>query len=261
MLDEKKIAELLGDGVSVDFFEEIDSTNSEAKRRAAALASMGDVTPRLFIARAQSAGRGRMGRSFFSRASGGIFMSLLYFTDKPLIDAVSVTTAAAVIVAEEIEAACGSEMLIKWVNDVYNKDGKVCGILAETLPVTHNDKNYFAMIVGIGINVGKVDFPEELKGIASSIGEVGDRDNALVANIVKRLISHSRDTDLGIYIESYRKRSMLQGKRVVLLQNGEVQGYGTVKGIDDDGGLILLPDGEEKTVTVRSGEVSVRINE
>ena len=261
MLDKRRIEELLGYGVRVVFFEEIDSTNSEAKRSAAALAAAEDITPRLFIAREQSAGRGRMGRSFYSHATGGIFMSLLYFTDKPLSDAVSVTTAAAAIVAEEIEAVSGSEMRIKWVNDVYNSEGKVCGILAETLPLAVGDKNCYAMIVGIGINAGDADFPEELKGIAACIGHLGERDNILVANIASRLIGHSLSPDLSRYIESYRKRSMLQGKRVVLLQNGEEKGFGIVKGIDDDGGLIILPDGEGSTVTVRSGEVSVRINE
>ena len=258
ILVSERISEIVqAENLRIEIFDEIDSTNAEARRQA----EKGESTPALLIAKAQSAGRGRMGRSFLSRANSGIFMSLLYFTEKPLSDAVSVTTAAAVIVAEEIEATSRKEMLIKWVNDVYNKDGKVCGILAETLPVSVGDKNYFAMIVGIGINVGEIDFPEELRGIASSIGEVGDGDNVIVANIVKRLVAHSLSPDLSGYIESYRKRSMLQGKRVVLLQNGEAKGYGTVKGIDDDGGLILLPDGEEATVTVRSGEVSVRINE
>ena len=90
----------------------IGSTNAEAKAYAA---NTNSRQPVLFVAREQSAGRGRLGRSFYSRLSGGIYMSLLYFTSSSLSDAVSVTTAAAVFVAEAIERATGRKMNIKWV--------------------------------------------------------------------------------------------------------------------------------------------------
>lgn len=261
MLDGQKIKAIVGESVEVVLLDVVDSTNALAKRRAGELAAECDLAPRLFVAREQSAGRGRMGRSFSSRAGAGIFMSLLYFTDKPLVDAVSVTTAAAAVVAEEIERITGERMKIKWVNDIYNDKGKVCGILAETVAVTAEDKQYFAMIVGIGINTGKADFPEELKNIAASIGEIGDGDSLLAARIADRLLQHSKEPEGREYMSAYRARFMLEGKRVRLLQNGEAQVEGIVVGVDDDGGLLLIPEGSDAAIAVRSGEVSVRMTE
>ena len=153
--------------IKVIEYDSIGSTNAEAKRYAI---SCEDFEPVLFAARAQSAGRGRLGRSFLSREGKGIYMSLLYFTDKALCDAISVTTAAAAFTAQAIETAIGAEMKIKWVNDIYNEHGKVAGILTET--VMASGKN--AIVVGIGINTGASDFPKELQGIASSIGEIDE---------------------------------------------------------------------------------------
>lgn len=255
MLDANEIKQLITRDVAVEIFDEIDSTNAEARRRAAAWETAENYSPVLLIARSQNAGRGRMGRSFHSPRGGGIFMSLLYFTDKPLLDAVSVTTAAAAIVAEAAERATLAPMRIKWVNDVYNDRGKVSGILVETVPVSESIR---AMIVGIGINTGEDDFPPELSGIASSIGNIDGRENALVAAIVEGLLSHADSpTDKG-YMEEYRKRFMLSGERVILLSCGEAIGEGVVVGVDDDGGLVYIPDGSVDAVTVRTGEVSVR---
>ena len=256
MIDELRLKELLSGICRVDVRDLIDSTKAEAKRIAQDIYDKGDLSPVLIIAREQTAGRGRMGRSFLSRADKGIFMSLLYFTEKELADAISVTTAAAAFVACEIEAACGRPMRIKWVNDVYNDRGKVCGILAETLRIGSVN----AVIVGIGINIGADDFPEELRGIASSIGNIGEKEELLISGITRRLIVHGKSPEKREYMDAYRKRFMLQGEDVELLQGGEVIGSGRVLGVDDDGGLLLIPDGESREIVIRSGEVSVRKN-
>jgi len=133
--------------IEVRVYDIIDSTNTEAKRYAAVAP---DLSPVLFVAREQSGGRGRLGRQFVSRAACGIYMSRLYFTEDSLSDAISITTSAAVTVAENIERITGKAMRIKWVNDIYNEKGKVCGILTEALEV--NGKR--AIVVGIGINTG-----------------------------------------------------------------------------------------------------------
>jgi BirA family biotin operon repressor/biotin-[acetyl-CoA-carboxylase] ligase len=255
ILDGKVIKALSARRVDVIEFELIDSTNAEAKRMATSLYESRDLTPRLLVAKEQTAGRGRMGRSFLSRAGRGIFMSLLYFTDKPLADAVSVTTAAAAIVAEAIEEVTGNPMRIKWVNDIYNEKGKVCGILAETVAV---DVNRVAVVVGIGINVGDDEFPKELRNIASSIGDVGGKEETLVASIVGKLLIHAENPSDNSYMAEYRKRFMLQDVDVNILKNDEIVGSGRVLGVDDSGGLVLLPDGGEETITLHTGEVTIR---
>ena len=233
-------------------YDTIGSTNTEAKQ----YAMQTDLRdPVLFIAKEQSAGRGRLGRSFLSRRGEGIFMSLLYFTDSAACDAIGITTAAAVIVAQEIEEATGNPTRIKWVNDIYNSCGKVAGILTEA--VSLGDAT--AIVVGIGINVGDVDFPDELKGIAASIGEITTkaRDN-IIYSVAKRLLCYSKNHDSAVFMDEYRSRDMLKGEYVELFRAGESIGFGYVIGIDDSGGLEVLLDGEEKITVIRTGEVSAR---
>ena len=183
-------------------------------------------------------------------------MSLLYFTSSSLSDAVSVTTAAAVFVAEATERATGRKMNIKWVNDVYNDHGKVAGILTETVKV--GDET--AVIVGIGINTGKDDFPEELCGIASSIGEVDEESRReIILAISNALLDHAKDPLDREYMTGYRERFMLEGKEVDLLRAGEIVARGKVQGVTDDGGLIFLPFGESEPEIIHTGEISVRI--
>ncbi len=242
----------MGRGFKLIEYECIGSTNAEARAHALSCDSR---EPVLFVARSQSAGRGRLGRRFLSRNGRGIYMSLLYFTREPLCDAVSVTTAAAVIVARAIESTVEEPMRIKWVNDIYNSCGKVAGILAETLRLGE----YNAVIVGIGINTGECDFPEELRDIASSIGEVSEEQRqGIIDTIAEGLLRFADAPSLCEYIADYRARSMLDGAEVDLLRTGEVIAHGRVLGIGDDGGLIFLRDGENEPELIHTGEVSVR---
>lgn len=240
------------DALKIIRYDSIGSTNAEAKNYAARTDSRAPV---LFLAKEQSAGRGRLGRSFYSKLSGGIYMSLLYFTDSALSDAVSVTTAAAVFTAEAIEVATGKEMKIKWVNDIYNGRGKVAGILTETLSVG----DCTAVVVGIGINTGSESFPEELYGIAASIGEVDESGREEIAlSIAKSLLSHAENPTSREYMVGYRKRFMLDGAEVDLLRAGEIVARGRVVGVTDDGGLVFIKDGESEPEIIHTGEVSVR---
>lgn len=234
--------------IKVIEYECVGSTNVEAKEYAARAESF---EPVLFIAREQSAGRGRLGRSFLSRKGRGIYMSLLYFTGDALCDAVSVTTRAAVVVARAIEEVAGNPMKIKWVNDIYNSRGKVAGILAQSLSVGVRH----AVIVGIGINLGEDDFPSELASVASSIGHVSEEQRKEIIYLIAHGLLDRADVD---YMGEYRKRFMLEGERVELFSAGESLGCGTVLGVSDDGGLIFLRDGENSPEVIRTGEVSVR---
>jgi len=240
------------ENVNLKIYDCTDSTNFRAKEHAH---NCNIYEPVLFVANEQSAGRGRLGRSFLSRAGKGIYMSLLYFTEKELSEAVSVTTAAAAIVAEAIEFVTGKAMLIKWVNDIYNDRGKVCGILTESVAI--EGKN--AIIIGIGINTEEIEFPEELRSIASGIGDLSGMEGQLIARITDNLLCFADDPHDKSYMDFYRARFMLNEKKVVLYVGGERISTGTVLGVDDNGGLIYLPDDENKSKTVYSGEVSVRI--
>ena len=229
-------------------FDSIDSTNAEAKR----LASSGYRSPTLIIADSQSAGRGRMGREFFSPAGSGIYMSLLYKSAIPVCDAVTVTTAAAVAVALSLEEATGESACIKWVNDIYMNGGKVSGILAESV-VSDGECH---TVVGIGVNVTTEVFPEQIKSVAASVGKMKLSRSALAARIYDGLARYIFNNEP--YIEQYRARFMLQGEEVLAIYK-ERTVCGRVLGVDEGGGLILLPNGEKEPVTIISGEVSIRV--
>ncbi len=244
-LSEELISDAVA-GVSVKVFSEIDSTNSEAKR----LVSSGCDLPLLLLAESQTAGRGRMGRQFFSPKNTGLYLSFVYCPETLFNDSVTVTSAAAVAVAKAVEELTDLKPQIKWVNDIYIDGKKVCGILTEAVT---GQKTH--IIVGIGINITTEAFPKELKAIASSLGKPIDR-NKLAVLIVKNLIKLIVELPDRTFIEDYRKRSLVLGKEVVFTSKYCEQS-GRAVGIDRDGGLIVeTPDG---TVILNTGEISLKI--
>ena len=137
-------------------YDTLDSTNIRAKQLALENAPHGTVV----IARQQTAGRGRLGRSFFSPRDG-IYISIIVRPDFDLTKSVHVTSAASVAVAESIESICGMDAKIKWVNDIYADNKKVCGILTEGI-TDFETGQIESLVIGIGVNTTIKDFPEDL---------------------------------------------------------------------------------------------------
>ncbi len=171
--------------------KETGSTNTVAKEFARNGAPEGTVV----VAGKQSAGRGRMGRSFFSPGDTGIYMSIL---ERPAIsseEVIFLTTTAAVAVCEAIESVCGFKegtCGIKWVNDIFIGGKKVCGILTESSFSTDKDGRPVTefCVVGIGINCYEPEggFPEDIKNTAGALmseHKEGLR-NSLCREILKR---------------------------------------------------------------------------
>ena len=240
------------DLISPTALERIDSTNSYAKELCGKGAKEGDCV----FALNQSGGRGRMGRSFFSY-DGGIYMSLILKPELSADGALSITTAAAVAVSEAIERLFGKDTKIKWVNDIYIGDKKVCGILTEGA-IGEGGKLSYA-ILGIGINLGRPEkFPEEISAIAASILDCSDNlelKAKLVAQIMNIFFEIYKNIDSKDYMERYRERSYLTGKTVEYIKYG-IPHTALVSGIDDNAGLKIIENGKEITLT--AGEVSVR---
>ncbi len=113
-------------------YDTLDSTNNEAKRQLAA-EEIADGKMLLIAAEQQTAGRGRLGRSFYSPPDTGIYMSFVFTAAASLTDAVGITGAAAVAVARAVRSLTGKAPQIKWVNDVFLEDKKICGILTEAV--------------------------------------------------------------------------------------------------------------------------------
>lgn len=228
--------------------QSVDSTNLEAKR----LLQNGLYDQTLIIANEQTAGRGRLGRSFYSPKNTGIYFSYIYFP-KDNQSIVNITARAAVSVAKVLENLCGISPEIKWVNDIYLNGKKVCGILCEAVnDVSANAIN--AIIVGIGINITTEAFPDEISSIAGSLNsDINPQTLAVeIAENLKNSIEISES-----FLEYYKRHSLVLGKSITFIENGVSQ-EATAIGIDDNAGLIIkLKNG--KTRTLSTGEISIKI--
>ena len=260
-LTARSISRHLDRPIGVEVLDVIDSTNTEAKRRVAA----GLSTPLLLIARTQTAGRGRLGRTFCSPDGAGLYMSLVLHPEMAPENLLTLTSAAAVAVCEAIESMTALTPKIKWVNDVYLNDKKVCGILTEGVSDPASGK-LRSMVVGIGINLTPAALPPDVAAIATSIGSDGATvdPNRLAATICDRLLEFYENLPRKDWLDGYRRRSWLDGKSVIWRRaggnlDGEVLGNGTVIGIGDDGELILAT--ESGNLPLTGGEVTVRVEE
>ena len=225
-------------------FQEIDSTNNAAKRSLAD----GCRPPALFLAEAQSAGRGRQGRSFYSPGETGLYMSLMLARPQRVETVVSITTMAAVAVCRAIRRLTDCKPGIKWVNDLYLHGKKICGILAEGVPG--------GIVVGIGVNVETAAFPAELMEKAASLDRPSLDRNRLAAEITAELLQMLDRPEDKSYMQDYRAWSLVLGRRVHYLRGGRLQ-EGLVLAVEDDGGLVL--QSAEGTEVLRSGEISLRL--
>ncbi len=231
--------------------DSVDSTNRFAK----GLGAQGGENGTAVLADTQTAGRGRLGRSFFSPSGCGLYLSLLLYTPTPPERLPLLTAAAAVAARRAIAAEAGLETDIKWVNDLCIGGKKVAGILCESMFDGTGVPLY--SVVGIGINVKKCVFPPELRNIATSLEENGGRcgREALAARLLDclyEILPHIGEPSL---VEEYRMHSSLLGKSVFIV--GEEKKRYRVIAIDDACSLILENDAGERHV-LASGEVSVR---
>ncbi len=235
--------------------DETDSTNNEAKKLAAEGVPHGTVV----IADFQTAGRGRLDRQFVSPAGKGLYMSVIIRPESDIKFAPMITSAAAVAAAISVENICGSEVQIKWVNDLYMNGKKICGILTEAT-VNTDGKSLEYAVVGIGINIRSIcdELDDELKLRASSIedetGKIPDR-NALCAEILKNLDIWLGKIEDRSYITEYRQREFLTGKRITAESGGKIIN-GTAVGIDRNANLMVeLPNGD--IINLNSGEANL----
>ncbi len=225
-------------------YETLPSTNAEAKKMIIDGAREGVVS-----ADHQSAGRGRLGRSFFSE--NGIFMSVILSPEKIAFDTGFLTSAVAVAVCRAITEQ-GFDAKIKWVNDIYLNGKKICGILAEAVSM---DMQMLGYVIGIGINVGTNDFPEDIREIAAALPLDEKQKQTLFYRVIENL-------DMVLREDPRRLLDYLKEKSIVLSRPirffGATDGEGIAVDLDTNGGLIVdLDNGERLTLT--GGEISVRL--
>lgn len=206
------------DKFNFKIYKTVESTNIIARDMAVNGAESGTVV----LAEEQTNGYGRNGKSFFSPYGTGIYMSIILNLkkEKKLFNSSFITTAAAMAVSKSIEEVSNENTQIKWVNDVFINEKKVCGILTEGA-FSFEDGRLDYAVIGIGVNVNfpKNGFPKELDNIAASINlkndtinTQSDMRNILIAKILENLYDYYFN-DV-VFYEEYKKRSFLIGKNV-----------------------------------------------
>ena len=241
----------------VNWYDTIDSTNTKAKELARHGAPHGTV----LIAGAQTAGRGRMGRSFASPAGLGLYLSVILRPGCKAEKLMHLTCAAGVAACDAVLSVSGCRPGIKWINDLVAEKKKLGGILTE-LSVDAGTGLVSYAVIGIGINCNHrpEDFPPELRDIAVSLKTVTGKAveiSRLAAALITALYAMDQTLLSGrdAMTARYRADCVTLGQQVRVI--GQETRNATALDVDQAGGLVVrYENGDIETVS--SGEVSVR---
>lgn len=243
-------------GRSCIYLEQVDSTNNYAKK----IAEEGALEGTLVVAREQTAGRGRRGRSWVTLEDVNIMMTLLLRPEIRPEAASRLTLLMAMAVVCGIRKVTGLKALIKWPNDVVVDAKKVCGILTE-MNTEIDYINY--VVIGAGINTNQKEFPIEIQDTASSLCMVLGKDISraeLTAAVMEALEGFYeiflKTQDLTELYQEYNTLCINCGRQVRVLEPGH-EYIGTAIGINKNGELIVHRENGEQ-ILVYAGEVSVR---
>lgn len=243
-------------GHQIVYYKETTSTNAQAK----AGGEQGAVHGTLVVADEQSAGKGRRGRSWTSPSGSNIYMSLLLRPELEPIKAPMLTLVMAYSIAEAIRRKEELNVKIKWPNDIVLHKKKVCGILTE-MSTEIDYINY--VVIGVGVNANMTEFPEDLKGKASSL-TLDSRSTIKRAELIAEILREFEKNyekfleagDLSWCIRNYNQLLVNQDEDVIIHANGGAYEAHAI-GINKEGELLV--EKPDKTIeAVFSGEVSVR---
>jgi len=227
-------------GCHLRYFGEVDSTQRVAAEFARNGASQGTV----IIAERQSAGRGRLSRTWHSPGGVNLYMTVILRPRMPLAEVSQLSLVAGVAVAQALETIAPGLVALKWPNDIWLRQRKAGGIIAEA--VTDAAHGLLCVLLGIGLNLnlGSKDIPPELSGKATSVliatGRKCDRVQ-LAASLFNLLDLRFKEAEAGGFSavrKVYERYFALSGRKVTV-SDGRMATTGIVRGIDADGALIL----------------------
>ncbi len=240
-------------GAHIHYFDETESTNKEAKT----LAQQGAPAGTTVLAEAQTGGKGRLGRPWFSPHGSGIWCSVIFRPAIQPVMAARFTLMGPVAAVRAIRRVTGVEVGIKWPNDLSLAERKLGGILNE-MQAEMDRINY--LVVGIGINVrSPQNWPEEIREKAVALESLapGVSRVDLAAALLQELeeLYFLTLEDFAAVRDEWTKLNILLGRNVVV---NTIQGNftGVATGVDAEGGLILLTtDGHRQVIT--AGDVAL----
>jgi BirA family biotin operon repressor/biotin-[acetyl-CoA-carboxylase] ligase len=243
----------------IRYFDSIDSTN----RVALELARNGAAHGTTVVAEAQTAGRGRLGRSFFSPPYRNLYTSIVLRPSLATAQAPTWILAAAVAVAEAIEASVEDpgSVEIKWPNDVLLGGLKTSGILME-LGAEASRVAFLVLGIGVNLNVDRSEFPEEFRALATSLSSHGGHpiDRPAFARrlyaCLERTLDRCAQRGFEAVRPAFEARFRMQGRRVRVRELEGSELAACVLGIDADGALrVRRDDGAELRVV--AGDVTI----
>jgi len=243
-------------GWRIHYFDEVATTQHVA----AELADEGAAQGTVVIAERQTAGRGRIGRSWHSPSGVNLYTTIILRPSIPLGQVPRLSLVAGVAAAEALETVAPGIVALKWPNDVWLSGRKTCGIIAEA--VTDAAQGLRCVLLGIGINVNLAlkDVPTDLRDKATSVriatGRPCDRIE-LASALFNRLDSRYMEIEASGFAAvrpAWERYSALTGRRVTVVE-GDARTAGVVRGIDDDGALLL--DTGAGPLRILTGDVSI----
>ena len=260
---QKEAAPIAWDGLRVHGFLRIDSTNDEAIQMARSKAPEGT----LVYAEEQTAGKGRLGRNWFSPATSGLYFSLILKPRQqrkywPLLTQVASIALADTLKAlpEHASVPHPLDVDLKWPNDILLSGRKTAGILLETTEVEGEDD---ALVLGIGINVHEGSYPESLKSEAVCLDEMAGtaipRRQLLVQFLyhcqrVYQLFEKGKHSEL---IERWKNLSSMWNETPIWIKEGSESRAAVTCGLNEMGALLVRTEqGEVESIV--AGDISIR---
>ncbi|MCQ4301669.1 bifunctional biotin--[acetyl-CoA-carboxylase] ligase/biotin operon repressor BirA [Pseudomonas songnenensis] len=254
LLNSEELApQLMRLGWTLHLFDAIDSTNAEALRLL-----QQERTPFLVMAEAQTSGRGRRGRRWVSPFGQNLYCSLAFKVHGGARQLSGMSLAVGLAVMHALRLAGVPQVGLKWPNDVYVDGRKIAGILLE---LTGDPADVCHVVVGIGINVNMIDaegIDQRWTSMKEHIGMV-DR-NALVvtlASALKRYLEQHANLGFSSLKDEWEASHIWQGQKCTL-STGAHDFSGVVVGVDHQGGLRLMIEGDERVFN--GGELSLRLD-
>jgi BirA family biotin operon repressor/biotin-[acetyl-CoA-carboxylase] ligase len=236
----------------LEVFSEIESTNSYLLDQPCPMPGR----YRVALAEYQTAGRGRMDRSWYSPPSSGLCMSIAFTFRRMPENFPSLSLAIGTAVAQALERFGSRGIGLKWPNDIVARGGKLGGVLSEVSPVNGDG---VTVVVGIGLNIDLENSAAE-STITSRLGRVVDLASccdelpsraAIAAAIVENLFETMSRFDVdgfSPFREAWQKYDWLRGQEVTI-ETADGLTAGIAEGIDTDGALLLIANGDRQRVT------------
>ncbi|MDD3159017.1 MAG: biotin--[acetyl-CoA-carboxylase] ligase [Anaeromusa sp.] len=244
-------------GKHIVHFYDTSSTNNEAKRLAADDAVEGTIV----VSEAQTLGRGRLNRGWFSPPGGGVWVSVILRPPFPPQEAPKCTLMAAVATVEAIREASGLNCGIKWPNDILWQGRKLVGILTE-MSAEMDAINFVVLGIGINVSLQESDFPEELRNIGASVSMGAEREVSRV-EVLQKLLERLeywyqvvKQEGFEPVLEAWRRESVTLGQPVRVLA-GEETYDGVAEELAEDGSLLVRTENGLRRVL--AGDVSLRL--